>query len=235
MPWQHRHRLGAWQQGLRPDPASEVLVWPLHRVGCPRSPPLRRVEPGEGEEPAACCLEAIGDSLAREPPLPQEGLAARFPLGPGVGMDHAPIVFGRLVVHVFRGMRQQVAMPVNRAASNGQVLAPQRRKRGFQARSNIDDRELGPLQPARIGIGEEPAPGRQGSSAVLPPPLLRMDGRTFRPSRRAPMAASTDMVVAFRSRRVPMTVPSRIRRRTAPLPRRRAHHVPRSTMLPGRG
>lgn len=39
-----------------------------------------------------------------------------------------------------------------------------------------------------------------------------MEGSTFCPSRRTPMAARTEMFVAFRSNRVLITVPAKIRR-----------------------
>lgn len=38
-------------------------------------------------------------------------------------------------------------------SADGQVLAPECHKRGFEARSAVDDHEPGPLQPARIEIG----------------------------------------------------------------------------------
>jgi hypothetical protein len=54
---------------------------------------------------------------------------------------------------------------VNRAALDGQALAPERHQRGFEARGAIDDYELGPLQAARIEVCEELAPGRGAFAA----------------------------------------------------------------------
>jgi hypothetical protein len=44
---------GVGQDGLGLDPASELLVQPLDGVGRPRRLPLRRVAPGEAEQPVA--------------------------------------------------------------------------------------------------------------------------------------------------------------------------------------
>lgn len=57
-----------------------------------------------------------------------------------------------------------------------------------------------------------------------------MDNRTFCPSRRTPIAARTEMFVAFRSSRVRITVPSRIRRTMSSSARLRAHQASQSTL-----
>ena len=64
---------------------------------------------------------------------------------------------------------------------------------------------------------------------MLSPPMFLMDSSTFWPSRRTPMAASTEMLVAFRSSRVRITVPSRIRRTMSSPARSRAHQASQST------
>jgi hypothetical protein len=84
---------------------------------------------------------------------------------------------------------------------------------------------------------------------VLSPPIFLIDSSTFWPSRRTPMAASTEMFVALLSIRVLITVPSRSEPATAIRPRERAnrtisssarlraHHASQSTLtlLPGPG
>jgi len=126
---------------------------------------LRRVEPGEGEEPIACILKAAGDGLALEPPLAEEGFATGFDLGCGIGVDHVPVVFGQLLLHVLGSVAQKIAVLVNRAALNRQVLTPQRDERSLQPRGTVDDYELGFLQAARIEVFEEPAPSRRALPA----------------------------------------------------------------------
>jgi hypothetical protein len=55
-----------------------------------------------------------------------------------------------------------------------------------------------------------------------------IESRIFCPSRRTPMAASTEIAVAFRSIRVFTTVPSRISRTMSSPVRPRAHHASQS-------
>ena len=54
---------------------------------------------------------------------------------------------------------EQVAVLVNGAALDRQVLAPECDERGFETRRSIDDGEFRPLQAARIEIIEELASG----------------------------------------------------------------------------
>jgi len=99
--------------------------------------------------------------------FPDEGLAAFLDLDRGVGVDHVAVILGQLVVHRLRGMAEKVAMLVDRAALDGQVLAPERHERGFQPWGTVDNHELRPLQAARIEIGEELAPGRLALSTHI--------------------------------------------------------------------
>jgi hypothetical protein len=103
---------------------------------------LRRVEPSEGEQPRPCFFKAVGHRPTLEPPLAEERLAPLLNLGGGVGVDHIPIVLSQLVLHVFRGMGQEIAVFVNCAALDRQVLAPQRHEGGLEARSAVNDHEL---------------------------------------------------------------------------------------------
>jgi hypothetical protein len=54
-----------------------VLGTAFDRIGSPRASPLAWRQAGEGEEPIAGFLEAIGDGTVFEPPLAGESLAAR--------------------------------------------------------------------------------------------------------------------------------------------------------------
>jgi hypothetical protein len=72
---------------------------------------LRRVEAGEGEEPVAGFFQAVGGRAALEALVAQEGLATRFDLGRGVGVDHVAIILGQLVLHVFRGVVARISWP----------------------------------------------------------------------------------------------------------------------------
>lgn len=56
-----------------------------------------------------------------------------------------------------------------------------------------------------------------------------MESKTFCPSRRTPIAASTEMFVALRSSRILMTVPSRMSRTMSSSARLRAHQASQST------
>ena len=71
-PEQHGRGLGRGQHGLRLDAALELLVQPLDRVRRPRRLPLARGQAGEGEQPLAGLLQAVGDRAALQPPLAQE-------------------------------------------------------------------------------------------------------------------------------------------------------------------
>jgi hypothetical protein len=68
-------------------------------------------------------------------------------------------------------------------------------------------------------------PPERRQAEVLSPPIFLMDNSTFCPSRRTPIAARTEMLVAFRSSRVLMTVPSRSEPATAIRPRERANRT----------
>jgi hypothetical protein len=95
---------------------------------------LRRVEPSEGEQPRPCFFKAVGHHPTLEPPLAEERLAAALHLRCGVGADHVPVVLSQLVLHVLRGVGQEIAVVANRAALDRQVAAPQRNERGFEVK-----------------------------------------------------------------------------------------------------
>ena len=85
-------------------------------------------------------------------------------------------------------------MLVNRAALDGQVPAPERHERGLKAGSAVNDHELGPPQARASRSAKEAA-----QAAVLSPPMFLMAREHLCPSRRTPIAASTEMLVALRS------------------------------------
>ena len=100
----------------------------------------------------------------------------------------------------------------------------------LQPRGAVHDHDFRSLQVALVEVIQELAPGRgalapvQRENAPLAPFLAAsflMDNGTFCPSRRTPIAASTEMLVAFRSSRVRMTVPSRSEASNAIRPRER--------------
>ena len=61
----------------------------------------------------------------------------------------------------------------------------------------------------RIGPRASRSSRSRSQTAVLQPPMFLMESSTFWPSRRTPMAAGTEMSVAFRSSRALIPVPSR--------------------------
>jgi len=73
-------------------------------------------------------------------------------------------------------MGQEVAVLVNRAALDRQILAPQRHERGFQARGAVardarlwrDDHELRSFQAALVEVIQELAPGGRALAAHVP-------------------------------------------------------------------
>ena len=157
-------------------------------------------------------------------------LAAGLHLGGGLGVDHVAIVLSQLVVHRLRRVAEEVAvrsvirtsgvpaLTVHGIALDRQVLAPQRGERGLRNRRAVHDDELRAPEVARIEILEVRA-------AVLSPPLFLTDNSTFCPPRRTPIAARTEMFVAFRSNRVLITVPARSEPATAIRPRERANRT----------
>ena len=60
--------------------------------------------------------------------------------------------------------------------------------------------------------------------------MFLIDNRTFWPSRRTPIAASTEIAVAFRSIRAFTTEPSRISRTMSSSARVRTHHASQSVL-----
>jgi hypothetical protein len=80
-------------------------VQSLDRIRSPRTTPLARRQPGEGEQTVAGFLQAFGDGAVPEPPLADEGLAAGFNLLLGIG--------GHFVVQALGCMRQKVPVLVD--------------------------------------------------------------------------------------------------------------------------
>ena len=76
MPEQHGRGVHRWQHGLCFDPSLELFVQPLDRVGGANAAPLAWRQMGEGEEPVAGFLQAVGDGAMLEPRFADEGLPA---------------------------------------------------------------------------------------------------------------------------------------------------------------
>lgn len=74
----------------------------------------------------------------------------------------------QLVMQALGRVAEQVSVLVNRAALNGQLLAPERHERGFQAGGTVDDHELRSFQAPCIQIGEELTPGSCAFAAHIP-------------------------------------------------------------------
>ena len=71
------------------------------------------------------------------------------------GIGHVAIVIAQLLVHMLGGMSQQVAVLVDRAPLDGQIVAPERHDRHFQPRRAVDDHKLGTIEAALIQIFEK--------------------------------------------------------------------------------
>jgi hypothetical protein len=105
-------------------PSLELLVQALDCVGGVRTAPLARRQTGEGQQPFAGLLQAVGEGAVLEPPFAQEGLARSGDLVAGHRVDHIVVVGGDLVMQAFRRMRQQAPVLVDRAALHAARLSP---------------------------------------------------------------------------------------------------------------
>ena len=74
-PEHHRGSVGRRQHGLRFDPALELLVQPLDRIGGAQAAPLARRQAREGEQTIASFLQAVGDGTMLQPPFADKDLA----------------------------------------------------------------------------------------------------------------------------------------------------------------
>ena len=119
---------------------------------------MARRQSCEGEQPIAGFLQAIGDGAVLEPPLADEGLAAGFNLLARGGVDHVGVVGGDLLVQALGGVREEIAMLVNRAALDRHAV-PDDGDGLVEPRRAVDDEELGPSQTALDEIVEDGAPG----------------------------------------------------------------------------
>lgn len=91
-------------------------------------------------------------------------------------------------------MAQMIAVLVNRASLDRQVLALQRNERFWRT---VDDHQIGSLQATRVDVFGELAPRRRALSVnVLDICKDRL------PSRRTAMAVSTELFVSLRSSQV---------------------------------
>ena len=121
---------------------------------------------GEGEEPVAGFLQAVGDGFVFEPPLADEGLAVLFNLFAGFRVDHFVVVVGDLLMQALRGVGEEITMLVHRAPLHRHAI-PNGGDRALEPRAAIDDEEIGPLQAAPDEIVEDRAPGLGALAAHL--------------------------------------------------------------------
>ena len=77
-----------WQHGLGFDPAPEFLMQSFDDIGGAQGTPLALREAREGEQALAGFLQAVGHRTMFDPPLADEGLAARFDLGRRSCIEH---------------------------------------------------------------------------------------------------------------------------------------------------
>ena len=147
----------------------ELLIEALGGVAGPGAFPLARRQAREGEQPVAGLLQAGGHGSVAQPPLAEEGLAARHDLCRGLGVDHVAIVGRDLVAQLFRGMRQEVAMLVDRAT----LVAAQRRAFPFARRAV----RLGEARPGHRDRGRSEAPGELPCAVTMPVPRNTGPGR----------------------------------------------------------
>ena len=127
---------------------------PFDRIGGARAAPLARRQAGEGEEPVAGFLQAVGDGAVLEPPFADEGLAASLDLLARRRIDHVVVVGGDLLVQALGSVREQITVLVNRAALHRHAV-PYGGDRLVEPRRAIDDEELGPPQAALDEIVED--------------------------------------------------------------------------------
>src|SRR5215204_4246121 len=99
-----------------------------------------------------------------EPPLADEGLAARLDLRGRGRVDYVGVIGGDLLVQALGRMREQVPVLVNRASLHRNAV-PHGGDRVLEPRRAIDDEELRPAQATADEIVEDRAPGLGALSA----------------------------------------------------------------------
>src|SRR3954454_5425042 len=85
------------------------------------SPASSRRQAGEGEQLVPGLLQAVGHSLALQPPLAQERLAPLGHLRRARGVDHVGVVRRDLLMQPVRGMGEEVPVLMNGAALSGHI------------------------------------------------------------------------------------------------------------------
>jgi hypothetical protein len=148
-PEQHGQR--CLRRNLRLDASLELLVEPLDRVRGSCATLLAGRQAGEGEEAVA----TVDNGTMLEPPLANEGLAARLDLLGRGGVDHVGVIGVDVLVQALGRMREQIPVLVNRASLHWHAV-PDRGDRFVQPRCTIDDEELG---RRKFNIGRNIPPG----------------------------------------------------------------------------
>lgn len=116
-----RGGFGAWQDGLRLDPALEFLVQPFNRVRGSDRFPLTLREASESEQSVACFFQAVGDGAAFEPPFPEEGFSFGLDLLAGLSVDHVVVVGRDFLMQPVRRVGEKVAVLVDRASLDRRI------------------------------------------------------------------------------------------------------------------
>ena len=75
--------------------------------------PLALGQSGEGEQPIAGFLEAVGDTAAFQAPFGEEQPSLAHHLGIGIGVDHVVVVGRDLLVQRLGSVREQISMLVD--------------------------------------------------------------------------------------------------------------------------
>ena len=111
----------------------ELLVQSFDRIGGAYAAPLARRQAGEGEEPVAGFLQAVGDGAVLEPPFADEGFAAGFDLLASFRVDHVVVIGGDLLMQALGGVREQISVLVNGAPLHRHAI-PNGGNRAFEPR-----------------------------------------------------------------------------------------------------
>src|SRR5260221_4342439 len=118
---------------------------------------LARRKTRESEEPIAGFFQAVGHGSVLEPPLADEGFAARFDLFSRCRIDHSVVVVGDFLMQALGGVREEITVLMHGAPLHRHAI-PNGGNRALKPRAAIDDEQLGPPQAALDEIIEHGAP-----------------------------------------------------------------------------
>src|SRR5260370_27841554 len=95
----------------------------------------------EGEVSIAGFFQAVGHGSVLEPPLADEGFAARFDLFSRCRIDHSVVVVGDFLMKALRGVREELTVLMHRAPLHRHAI-PNAANRPLQARPTVDHETL---------------------------------------------------------------------------------------------